>query len=287
MKTQVSYIIPHNKREELLEYNLKSLVAQTVQDFEIIIVDNSADTEPIKDLVSRYRKIGLNIKLFFVDPQRCFFSHDKSVFGNLFNPAVQQNVGAKKSKGKILVLTSPEVINASTNVENIIKKFDNEESRFVRGWIDEDRKENPLVRDIIKNNYNISLMKASFPEPYRNGSIRAFCKEGDCFPRNYFLGCIRRRDFMRIGGIEEIFMAAICHEDDEFARRCSNNSIHCSFEGNIAGIHLFHGNRAGQNPIPMRSNANGVFYGTHKYLIANPERPWGSDDYIIGEFSEP
>jgi len=283
-KAEVSYIIAHNNREELLEYNLRSLLAQTVQDFEIIIVDNSVQTQTIKNLVSRYRKMGLNIKLFFVDPQLCSFSHDKRVFGNLFNPALQQNVGAKKSEGKILVLTSPEVVNASTNVENIIKKFDNDESRFLLGWIHEVRKEN--MRDIIESGYKIDIIKASPPESGVNNG--AHCKKDTWFPRNYFLGSLRRRDFMRVGGIDESFMGSIGFEDDEFPQRCINNSIGCFFEGEIAGIHLYHSRDHhmpnGFSPFRVDSRNARLRDAKRAQLVANQQHDWGSNDYIRGEF---
>ena len=279
---EVSYILPHNNREELLEYNLKSLLCQTVKDFEIIITDNSLNKEKIKNVVSKYLKLGLNIKLYFVDPRLCKFSHDGTLYQNKFCPAVQQNVGVKKAHGKIIVLTSPEVINAATNVENIIKKFNDNASRFLLGWMDEMKKEE--TEDIIKNKYKLGdmqkLCENNVRDPLRGG---AWCKQ-DCWrPTLYFLGCMLREDFIKIGGIEESFMAGIAWEDDEFSRRCIRNSIICSFEGSIGGIHLSHSRKYQEEDPFSYYSINGILNKKINNFRANRNHDWGSDSYIMRE----
>jgi hypothetical protein len=281
-KVHVSYIIPHNGREELLAFNLKSLLCQTVKNFEIIVIDNSSQKANIKKAVDEFRQAGLNIKLFFVDPRLCPFSHDGNKFEGKFNPAIQQNVGVKKANGKIIVLTSPEVVNASTNVENIIKKFENNKSKLLLGWIDEMKKEHFGI--IMKNNYNLDKMKWVCRNNVRNLiSGGAWCKEGQWRPTLYFLGSMLKNDFVRIGGIEELFMAGVAWEDDEFSRRCIMNSIGCSLEGSIGGIHLQH-TRTYQGNSALRHSTNGRLFARTKNIIANIGHDWGSDNYIIGEF---
>jgi cellulose synthase/poly-beta-1,6-N-acetylglucosamine synthase-like glycosyltransferase len=91
-KMKISYIIPHNNREELLEYNLVSLTKQIYKNFEIIIIDNSINNNKIKDLYNKYSKI-LDIKLIFVDPKKHPYYHNREL--EFVNPALQQNVGVK------------------------------------------------------------------------------------------------------------------------------------------------------------------------------------------------
>ena len=284
----VSYIFPHNNREELLEYNLKSLLCQTVKDFEIIITDNSLNKEKVKNVVSQFRKLGLNIKLYFVDPQLCPFSHDGSMYQNKFCPAIQQNVGVKKASGKIIVLTSPEIINASTNVENIINKLNDNESKFLYGWMDEMKKEE--IKDVIQSDYDLHVIKKicenNVRDPINGG---AWCKECECKPSAYFLGCMLRKDFIRVGGIDETFMSGIGWEDNEFAQRCNRNSIIGFFEENIGGIHLWHNREyqafdVGGEWTAALTSINARRYAITNNLIANEGYNWGSDSYIVGEF---
>lgn len=277
--TEVSYIIGHKDRTDLLKPNFDSLLNQTNKNFEIIISDNSGQEhkEILKKLVTEYRNLGLKIKLFFVNPRLCKYSHDGSIFSNKYNPALQQNVAVKKSQGRIIVLTSPEVINSSTNVENIINSFNEDQNKFILGWIDEIKVEN--IKEIQIQNYNNNFMKLyseSFPE--LNG---ASCKPNKFKPENYFLGSMLKEVYCKIGGMDEEFMAGIGYEDNEFANRCINNNIKIILNENIVGLHLYH-SRSYQS---MGFNINPTLM--HKKInskIANLGEDWGTDSYITEEY---
>jgi len=65
---KVSYVMPCFNRAGLLGYNLKSLIKQTIKDFEIIITDNSPDIfqhlgKMVDYLKDKNGKINKNIKL--------------------------------------------------------------------------------------------------------------------------------------------------------------------------------------------------------------------------------
>jgi hypothetical protein len=132
---KVSYILPHNSREELLVQNLFSLCLQTNKNFEVVITDSTEDKKKINEVYEKFKN-KLNIKLFHIDNKKCIYSSKNQSF---FNPAVQQNVGVKQSTGEIIVLTSPEVINSVNNVENFINFFSIKENKnkFCYGWVDE------------------------------------------------------------------------------------------------------------------------------------------------------
>jgi len=280
MSLHVSYIIPHRDREGLFQYNLNSLKAQTNKDFEIIIIDSSQDSSKIKEIVTQYKKF-LNIRLFFVDPKKCIYAHDGSIYGNNFCPALQQNIGVKKCDGDIIVLTSPEIVNASTNVSKIINKFKNRDSQFLLGWMDEMKKEN--IAPWINSGYNLNQLKSLCEN---NAKIGAWCKEHDWRPANYFLGVLLKKDFIHIGGIEESFMGGIAWEDDEFSRRCIDNDIKCSFEGGIGGVHLSHPRTyqcVGETAWEIDSINGKIFHQTYN-LVANQNHEWGSFETIIGEY---
>jgi GT2 family glycosyltransferase len=275
----VSYIIGHKNRTELLEPNLQSLLLQTNKNFEIIITDNSDKDykEKLKNIVSTYRHFGLSIKVFFIEPKLCKFSHDGSMFGNKYNPALQQNIAVKKSIGKVITLTSPEVINSCTNIENITNFFKNVEKKFLFGWINELALEN--IQEIIKNNYNNEHMK-KYSELFPNLD-GASCKPHAYRPCNYFLGSMLRKDYINIGGIDEEFMAAIAYEDDEFAQRCINNNFEILLNENIVGLHLSHSRsyqQAGRNINPYLADQKRM------NKVANIGHDWGSNNCIIEEF---
>lgn len=84
---KVSIIIPTHNRAELLQLAIKSVLGQTFQDFEIIIVDD-ASTDNMTDVVSAFK--DERIKLFRRD-----------VSGG---DAVARNLGIANSKGEYIAL---------------------------------------------------------------------------------------------------------------------------------------------------------------------------------------
>lgn len=272
---KISYIIPHSNRIDLFTYNLNTLLCQTSKNFEIIIVDNSTDENWIllKSVIESFRGKGLDIKSFRVDQAKCVFSHDISLFEGKYNPALNQNVGAQKATGEILIFTSPEVINATGNVEYISKIFSDLKSKFVLGWVREQYKEKILRSDLSESDIK-SLI------PFLEG---ATCIKEDWKPFGYFLGSILKKDFIKIGGIEEKFMSGIAYDDTLFAHMLKQNNVPVIFDENIAGIHLYH-DRSYQR---LDSNPNPFIYKnfiSKNDRVSNIGHDWGSDQTIIEQF---
>ena len=267
---KVSFILPHKDRTEHLRYNLDSLLAQTDSDFEVVLIDNSTNQGKLEALVAEYVGKGLDIKIYFVDILKCEFSHSIFEFQGHYNPALQQNVGVKKATGDIVVLSSPEVINAKTNVAKVKELFAGNKSQFLLGWMDEKQMQNvpPLVPDGI----TVEEVKRVCARTMGGAS----CREGDWHPLNYFIGCMLKEDFIKIGGIEEHYMAAIAFEDNCFASRCERNGFPAQLCPEVAGIHLCHG-RGYQN---FMGGKNHKFWDANKPLIANEGREWGRDEYV-------
>lgn len=275
---KVSYVVPHRNRVELFERNLQSLLAQTSTNFEIIVSDTSDDNgkRKLESVVSLYRNKGLDIKIFYIDNTKCPFSHNIKMYGGNFNPAVQQNVAAKKASGDILVLTSPEVINARTNVQVISEAFTDGKSKFLLGWIDE----RPAhVVPVPEKGITVEEIKTLCAR----SSWGAMCRPERWNSANYFLGCLLKKDFIKIGGIEEKYMAGIAWEDNDFGNRCALNGFPAEFFGDIAGIHLSHP-RGYQGNLNSNSNPNKILWETFKPKMANEGFDWGNDSYIVGTF---
>lgn len=274
---KVSYIVPHRNRIQLFKRNLNSLLAQTDSDFEIVVADNSdpAPLQGLKNIVTEYKSKGLDIRVFHVDPRKCKFSHSPGMYGNNYNPAVSINVAAKKSQGEIIVLTSPEVINARTNVAEIKKCFAEGRSRFCLGWMEE--RSSGVVPDLTDgiSAEDIKILCSA-------QGHGAKCRPGHWKPINYFIGAMLRKDFIAMGGIDERYMLGIGFEDDCFATRCEENGFPAELVTEIAGIHLSHP-RSYQGNLWKNPN-NAIFKHRRAIKVANTGHDWGSDKYIVGEF---
>ncbi len=266
----LSYVMGHKDRAELLEANLLSLSHQTEKDFEVVISDNSANKDPIRKCVDKYRNLGLNITLAFVDPS---LNKHARAYSGCYNPVVQQNVSAKLSKGDILVFTSPEVINAVENVERIRNHFESVENKndFLYGWVDE--KPLPAVEALIRTGITSDIIK----DICKVSMGGARCRDDDWRLISYFIGAIKRDLFFRVGGMEESLMRGLGYDDDDFIRRLKLSGAQFKLDNKIAGIHLCH-SRSYIND----GGVNKAYYPSLKNSIANIDEDWGSSNYIIG-----
>ena len=273
---KVSYIIPHKNRTNLLRPNLVSLCHQTNKNFDIIIVDNSDEAfkNELISLCREFRSRGLTISTYFIEPSRCKHAHLPFQYSGNYNPALAQNLGVKKSTADVIVLTSPEVINANTNVDSIINIFSTPGAKFILGWIDE----LPLyaIPDMSVSGISLSALKALCPRPGPGARCRP---DAQWSPWNYFLGMMRREDFIRIGGVDERYMGSIAWEDNEFAKRCEMNGFPAQLDDSVAGIHLAH-----SRGYQVLDNSNKALWEQTggKSLIANVGDDWGSENAIIG-----
>lgn len=278
----LSYIVPHCNRVDLFRQNMLTLAAQTCSTFEIIVIDNSDDIhfEKLLHMLKPFRDAGMQIKVFRIDPSKHPLSHRPSEFGGKYNPALSQNIGVKKASGEIICLTSPEVINASTNCERALNLFSDGCSRFVLGWIDEKSSNDVLPLDA---GISVDKIKKICIEPNIHGAMcRSDVPSRPWLPINYFLGFIRKDDFINVGGIDERFMGSIAYEDNFFAHCCHSAGIKAELNESIAGIHLAH-SRGYQSSL---SNSNMLLWNNLKNTesVANRGFEWGSFAYITGEW---
>lgn len=279
---KISYIIPHKDRTELLEANLQSLASQTSSDFEVIIVDNSSvsGADKLNKLVKKYRTHSLKIRAVLINPSIHPNAHPISEYGGGYNPALSQNIGAKLATGDVLCLTSPEVINASTNVEVAKAIFSDDRNKFVLGWIDE--RPRHLVGD-LSSGISVQKIKEICKIPGNGAMCRDDAPNRPWLPINYFLGFIKKSDFLKVGGIEEGFMRSIAWEDDFFAHCCSQNGFPAEINTDIAGIHLAHP-RGYQASLDNYNKRLWAKLKEESATVANNGKEWGSDSYICGEF---
>jgi glycosyltransferase involved in cell wall biosynthesis len=86
---KVSIIIPTYNRANLLSRAIKSVLDQTFQDFELIIVDDGS-TDNTKEVIERFQKKDSRIKYIFQE--------------NSGGPSRPNNVGIKNSNGKYIAI---------------------------------------------------------------------------------------------------------------------------------------------------------------------------------------
>jgi len=281
-KPMLSFIYAHKDRTEQFYYNLKSLVEQTNKNFEILVVDHSVDYEKTKALLAEFKK-SLNIKLIRVEPSKCIFSH-QGEYGENYNPALQQNIGVRQAEGEIIVLSSPEVVNAKDNVERILKHFEKQEESaktFLYGWVDE--LSIPIFSKLCPNEFDA---EKRLSVPYRPG-FGACCRaeRWDADEPNkayYFLAAMRKQHFVDVGGIEEKFMAGIGCEDVEFSLRCAKNKFVHVLDESIVGIHLTHSRGYIPKGLPINQKLL-AFFRKQFYMLGNPNHEWGSSECIVEE----
>jgi len=107
MKPQISVIIPTYNEESNIEHCLKTLCAQSINNFEIIIVDDGS-TDKTKDIVKKY-----NVRLIEQN-------HD--------GPGKARNLGVKHSVGDILVFVDADMFFDKYFIEYLTKPILNGET---------------------------------------------------------------------------------------------------------------------------------------------------------------
>jgi hypothetical protein len=91
-----------------------------------------------------------------------------------------------------------------------------------------------------------------------NGGM-AHCTKDDWAPWKYFLGVIHRRDYFRVGGMDEEFMKGIAWEDRDFALRVQRTLV-CHFRPEIVGIHITHPRSYQHNAPELRMRNRRLYY---------------------------
>lgn len=122
---KVSVIIPTYERLDDLTNLFESLLKQTIQPFEVIIVDDTP-SQHIENLCkkfsSKFESIGIN--LWYIKNQR------------YRSAAVARNIGAKKAREEYLLFLDSDVILYDDYIENVLKVFEkNSNAIGVQGLI--------------------------------------------------------------------------------------------------------------------------------------------------------
>src|SRR3989344_7272915 len=169
-----SFIIPTLNEENYLEECLKSMKKQTMNDYEIIIVDSYSKDNTLK-IAKKY-----GAKVFF-EKRR--------------GPGVARNTGAKKARGDILIFCDADVRFGKNFLEKMSEKFKKNIGGGICNLVPYDS-----GRKSIQINYKLANSIARFFI-----SLGIIITAGSCF-------AYRRNVFKKTGGFNIKFMTNEDHE---------------------------------------------------------------------------
>jgi len=119
---RVSIVIPSYNRRFFLEPCLESLIKQTFQRFEVIIVDDGS-TDDTLEFLAEFKKRYVDFKLRW-------FIHENNLGAN-----VARNLGVKEAKGTFVAFLDSDCIAKPEWLEELIKGFDSHNVASVTGLV--------------------------------------------------------------------------------------------------------------------------------------------------------
>lgn len=116
---KVSVIIPVYNGENFIGNALKSVLTQTFQDFEIIVVDD-ASTDKTSKIVKKFQEQDSRIKLIKLEK-------------NSGGPSIPTNTAIKSSKGELIAILEVDDFYLSSFLEKRVRKLERENLDWVIG----------------------------------------------------------------------------------------------------------------------------------------------------------
>lgn len=279
---RLSAVVSVFNRDRFFERTLETYAKQHFpkEQFEIIVLDDKS-TQNIKGLCHKYsEKYGLKF-------QYILFNRDGgAIRPNGWTPALSNNIGFKKARGSVIVISGPETLIC--------------EDAFQRSW--GGANEGYCVYgNVFRSNLRFvgkieqtDLSKLSFAEIESIEGAKHLdgCTKGWWW---YYVA-VRKEHLINIHGVDERFMLGMAGEDDDFARRMSYSGVPLKRDPQIVGIHQDHSaeDKKCQNHSfrfdkrkwkSLRSHNTKLLrdWLVKKDPVANKGIDWGSFEAIIDE----
>lgn len=238
MKVSVIISVCDN-RHDMFQRSLDTWAKQTMpkDQFEIIVVDD-ADRTDLKELCKKYANShGLVFQYIRVD-------NSKSVMPvKTFLPIVTNNVGFRKARGEVVVITGPETLQAEKNLEVAYTMRNRKQCAYGLVY-----RSNLEFMDKIKHSWS-DLSESSFDNLLQIRGSKADCRTRPPHPPAYwYLMAVAKEHVESINGIDERFAQGICAEDDDFANRMEMSGVQPMFEHKMVGIHQDHSREDQKDP---------------------------------------
>ena len=241
----VSIIIPCFNRSNLLDWHLKTLYGtmffnsngskkQPISHEILVINDGVADDT--EDICNKW-KDKFNIKYFFIG------NRNKDLDNLIWRiPGFSINYAAKRSSGKMLILTNPEIYHPQDTIGDVVKTL----IKTRKALVGPKRVLDDRFGDFINflNKWNGS--EKDFNDEYR----KLYSVEPHPFMPNpyvpYFLG-MWKDDFMNINGYDEDFIG-IGDDDNDLVDRLKLSGCKYHFVDKEI-VHMFHGTKRNSDEI--------------------------------------
>jgi glycosyltransferase involved in cell wall biosynthesis len=223
-----SVIISTRNREEFLNRTLFTYAKQTMplKEFELVIMDDGS-TDDILGLCKRHAKMsGLQFQYIKVD------SSKGAIEQRGWTPALTNNIGFKKARGAVFIITGPETLQKETNMERTWRICN--APKCVYGVV---YKSNEKFVDSIRKN----------PQWVEYTHFRTIMdKHKNDLDGNvtggfwWYYAATRKEYIMTTRGVDERFMLGMTGEDDNFADRMRFLGLSIFHDHKILGIHQNH-----------------------------------------------
>lgn len=172
-KVQISVIIPTYNRAKLLPQAIESVLNQTFQDFELIIVDDGS-TDNTEEIVKNFQEKDKRIK---------YLKHQKNK-----GPSATRNTGIKNSQGKYIAFLDADDIWLPQKIEIQLNKIKETNVNVIfSNWYIWNPKNNTKIKafdsnpiDAKQKNLISSLVKKNF------GNSSAILANNSLFKKNLF-----------------------------------------------------------------------------------------------------
>jgi hypothetical protein len=273
-----------DNREELFCRSLDTWANQSMSknDFELIIIDD-AFRENLKNLcVQSSKRLKLNIRFIRINKQKSIYPV------KTFIPVLTNNIGFKQACGEVVVITGPETLQSSTNLEISYSMKNRKECAY--GLI---YKANQSASDYIAKGWS-KLKNLSINHLLQIPGTQKGCVTKPPHPPAYWYYMTVLKQYVEnIGGVDERFVGGLCAEDDDFANRMKMSGIIPIFEHSIIGIHQDHSRQDNNDGIHIdRKTGIGYGYKLHNFqimqenlakniIVANTSHIWGDENLII------
>lgn len=272
-----------DNRVHLFDRALDTWGSQTMpkEDFELLLVDD-AQRDSLRQLCrAKAASLGLNIRFIRIDKS-------KSVIPvKSFIPVLTNNVGFRKASGEVVVVTGPETLQASTNVEIAWTMRDRQECAYGLVF-----RANTASTEYIAKGWD-RLRKLPVNQLLQIPGAKAECVTMPPHPPAYwYFMAVARRHVEHICGVDERFLGGLCGEDDDFANRMRASGVAPVFEHRILGIHQDHSREDFRDGVHInRKQGLGYNLWVHNYALmqdnlarsvvqANQGHEWGGNHMV-------
>jgi glycosyltransferase involved in cell wall biosynthesis len=263
----ISVVMPILNRVSLLKRGLPSIYTQDYprENYEVIFVDYGS-TDGLKEYLQALSGV-LNLTYLRIDDSKAKIPVYHGPTGTC-NPALAWNVGIRRARGNLIMLTSPEVIHVTETLWQADEV--GKEGRVVRARVVDVP---PWTQDLIDELHTFSSsgminLTSSTERPDMAGL--------------YFIGVVPKALLEKIGALDEDYMMGLAWEDTDAGQRMLATGAELYHADDMIGLHQWHPRvDLREDPYCLK---NQVRHLREFKTVANVGRVWGDPDVIVDEW---